>query len=413
MIDNNAAKLLLQRADALAAISEDPDLLVRRSLTPAMRRAQDLMASWFREAGLAVREDALGNLIGRLEGTDPGAGVFLLGSHLDTVRDAGKYDGPLGILTALAVVERLRTSGHRLPFALEILAFTDEEGLRFHTSYFGSSAMAGEFHPEWLTMTDSEGISMAEALRAYGGDPDAVASCARMAREVRGYCEVHIEQGPVLEACGLPVGVVTGIAGQDRATVTLVGTPGHAGTVPMALRHDALCAAAEWILAVEGQAWAPEGVVATVGQAEVRPGASNVIPGEVTLSLDLRHQDDGIRRQAAEDLQLEATEIATRRGVVVHWQPIQSSAAVPCDPDLIDGLAQAIAECGYPLCKLASGAGHDAVPLSSLTWVAMLFVRCAGGISHNPAESITASDAGAAIDVLYRFILGQAMDVNG
>jgi allantoate deiminase len=412
MTDNTAADLVLQRADALAAITEEPDLLIRRSLTPAMRQAQDLVAGWFRDAGLVVREDALGNLTGRLDGADPSAGVFLLGSHLDTVRDAGKYDGPLGILTALAVVERLRATGRRLPFALEILAFTDEEGLRFHTSYLGSSAVAGVFHSEWLVATDSQGTSVAEALRAYGGDPDAVESCARMPREIRGYCEVHIEQGPVLEACGLPVGVVTGIAGQDRVTVMFLGTPGHAGTVPMALRHDALCAAAEWILAVEGQAWAPEGVVATVGQVDVRPGASNVIPGEVTLSLDLRHQDDEIRRQAAEDLQLEATTIGVRRGVEVHWQPVQSSAAVPCDSDLIDGLARAIAECGYTLVKLASGAGHDAVPLSSLTRVAMLFVRCAGGISHNPAESVAASDVAAAIEVLYRFVLDQASDAS-
>jgi len=406
------AALLLQRIEALAAISEEPDMLVRRSLTPAMRQAQNLVAGWFQDAGLAVREDALGNLIGRWEGATPNAGVFVLGSHLDTVRDAGKYDGPLGVLTALAVAERLRAADQHLPFALEILAFTDEEGLRFHTSYLGSSAMAGVFQLEWLAVTDAQGISVAEALRAYGGNPAAVGSCARLAEEVRGYCEVHIEQGPVLEACGLPVGVVTGIAGQDRVTVTFLGTPGHAGTVPMALRHDALCAAAEWILAVEGQAWAPEGCVATVGQVEVRPGASNVIPGEVSLSLDLRHQEDALRRQAVEDLQMEAAAIGARRGVGVRWQPVQSSPAVPCNPNLIDALARAIAECGYPLCKLASGAGHDAAPLSALTSVAMLFVRCAGGVSHNPAESVTASDVGIAIEVLHRFVLGQTMDAS-
>jgi allantoate deiminase len=402
-----AAALLMQRIEILAAISEEPGMLVRRSLTPSMRRTQDLVADWFSRAGLAVREDAIGNLIGRFEGADPGAGTFLLGSHLDTVRDAGKYDGPLGVLTALAVTERLQDEGAVLPFAVEVIAFTDEEGLRFQTSYLGSAALAGVFRPEWLTTTDSLGITMAEALRDYGGDPTAIAGCARRPDEVRGYCEVHIEQGPVLEACGLPVGVVSGIAGQDRVNVTFQGMPGHAGTVPMALRRDALCAAAEWILAVEGLAWAPEGVVATVGQVTVHPGASNVIPGEVVLSLDLRHQDDAVRSQAEVDLRMEATAIGARRRVDVQWHPVQSSAAVPCSLILVDALARAIDGCGFTLCKLASGAGHDAVPLSSLTNVAMLFVRCAGGISHNPAESVMEADVGVAIEVLYRFLLGQ------
>ncbi|MGH2347683.1 MAG: allantoate amidohydrolase [Chloroflexota bacterium] len=402
-----AASLLMQRIDLLAAISDEPGILVRRSLCPAMRRTQDLVADWCRRAGLAVREDAVGNLIGRLEGGDPTMGTFLLGSHLDTVRDAGKYDGALGVLTALAVIERLRDEGKTLPFAVETIAFTDEEGLRFHTSYLGSSAMAGVFRPEWLTMTDPQGESLAEALREYGGDPNAVADCARLPAEVRGYCEVHIEQGPVLEACGLPVGVVTGIAGQDRVHVTFQGTSGHAGTVPMAVRRDALCAAAEWILAVEGQAWAPEEVLATVGQAVVHPGASNVIPGEVVLSLDLRHPDDAVRSRAALDLRMEATAIAARRRVAMQWHEMQSSAAVPCAPALIDALARAIDACGYTLCKLASGAGHDAVPLSTLTDVAMLFVRCVGGISHNPAESVAEADVEIAIEVLYRFLVNQ------
>ncbi len=402
-----AASLLMQRIDLLAAISDEPGILVRRSLCPAMRRTQDLVADWFRRAGLAVREDAVGNLIGRLEGDDPTLGAFLLGSHLDTVRDAGKYDGALGVLTALAVIERLRDEGKTLPFAVETIAFTDEEGLRFHTSYLGSSAMAGVFRPEWLTLTDPQGESLAEALRDYGGDPDAVADCARSREDVRGYCEVHIEQGPVLEACGLPVGVVTGIAGQDRVHVTFQGVPGHAGTVPMAVRRDALCAAAEWILAVEGQAWAPEQVLATVGQLVVHPGASNVIPGEAVLSLDLRHPDDAVRGRAEEDLRMEAAAIAARRRVVMHWQAKQSSPAVPCAPSLIDALGRAIEACGYTLCKLPSGAGHDAVPLSMLTDVAMLFVRCVGGVSHNPAESIAEADAETAIEVLYRFLISQ------
>ncbi len=399
------ARTVASRIEHLAALSEEPGLLVRRSFTPAMRQANDSVVGWMRAAGLAVREDALGNLIGRYEGLRAEAGTFILGSHLDSVRDAGKYDGPLGVLVALTCIERLQREGKRLPFAVEIIAFTDEEGLRFHTSYLGSSAVAGVFEPEWLELADADGITVAEALRAFGGDPTAVASCAKDPREVRGYCEVHIEQGPVLETLGLPVGVVGAIIGQDRVTVTFNGSAGHAGTVPMAQRHDALCAAAEWLLAVERLARESDGMVATVGQVAVQPGASNVIPGRVTLSLDLRHRDDSLRMQTRDVLHVEARAIGARRGVGLDWQPVQSSASLPCSPVLMEGLARAIVDLGYAVHHLVSGAGHDAVSISALTGIAMLFVRCAGGISHHPAESVAAEDMAVAIEVLYRFLI--------
>lgn len=398
------AARLLRRCDELARISEAPDLLMRRSFTPAQAQAQDLVAGWMREAGMAVRTDAVCNLIGRYDGATPAARTLLLGSHLDTVRDAGNYDGPLGVLAALACVERLHRAGRRLPFAVEVIAFMDEEGLRFHASYLGSSAVAGAFDPQWLALRDVDGISMAEALAAAGGDPDGIPGCAYHAETVLGYCEVHIEQGPLLEARNLPVGVVSAIAGQSRATIGIHGVAGHAGTVPMALRHDALCAAAECILAVEAIGREYEGLVATVGQIAAQPGAGNVIPGQVTLSLDLRHQDDTTRRSAYEAVQSRAGELAQRRGVRLEWEPVQESPATASSPRLAGLLAEAVEAQGLLVLRLPSGAGHDGVALSRLTEIAMLFLRCKDGISHNPAESVTAADVGIAIEVLARFL---------
>jgi allantoate deiminase len=291
-----------------------------------------------------------------------------------------------------------------LPFAVEVIAFTDEEGLRFHTSYLGSSAVAGAFDPQWLAIRDAEGISMAEALAAAGGDPEGIPGCAYRPESVLGYCEVHIEQGPLLEARDLPVGVVSAIAGQSRATIGFQGVAGHAGTVPMALRHDALCAAAEFILAVEAIARAQEGLVATIGQIAAQPGAGNVIPGLVTLSLDLRHQDDATRLRAYEVVQARAGELARRRGVRLAWEPLQESPATACSPRLAGLLAEAVEAQGPPVLRLSSGAGHDGVALAALTEIAMLFVRCKGGISHNPAESVAAADVGVAIEVLAGFL---------
>jgi allantoate deiminase len=397
----------MQRCDTLAGFSEEPERLTRRFATPALRQAGEAVMAWMRAAGMSVRQDSVGNVIGRYEAIGDaaaGAKTLLLGSHLDSVRDAGRYDGPLGVLVALAAVQRLHDARRRLPYAIEVLGFADEEGTRYGTAYLGSKVVAGTFDPAYLRLVDDEGIAMADAIRAFGGDPDRLADDRRAAGDLLAYCEIHIEQGPVLEARGLPVGVVTAIAGQSRMSVGLTGVAGHAGTVPMELRRDALCAAAELVLAVEALARATPGLVATVGQLAAAPGASNVIPGHVVLSLDVRHQDDPARLAAVARLREAADLIAERRAVAVHWQVLQENDALACDPALAGRFARAIEGCGYQSHALPSGAGHDCVALAALAGVAMLFVRCKGGVSHNPAESVEVADVAVAIDVLARFL---------
>jgi len=406
MTNNVYAQTIMQRCDTLAGFSEEPDRLTRRYGTAALRDANATVAEWMRAAGMTVRQDAIGNLIGRYEAEQPGAKTLLMGSHMDSVIDAGKYDGPLGVLVALACVQRLRDQRRRLPFAIELLAFADEEGVRYHTTYLGSQAVAGTLAPETLELADDAGITLAEAIRAFGGEPGRLADARRSGDDLLGYCEVHIEQGPVLEARDLPVGVVSAIAGQSRVAVSFTGIAGHAGTVPMDLRRDALCAAAELVLAAEALARDTPGLVATVGQLDARPGASNVIPGKTTLSLDVRHHDDARREMALAQLRRRAEQIAAARRIALDWRIAQESRALACDPALTERLAQAIEALGYPLLSLPSGAGHDGVAISALTPIAMLFVRCKGGVSHNPAESVAVEDVGVAIDVLGQFLLG-------
>jgi allantoate deiminase len=396
------AATVLERCDRLAELSEEPERLVRRYATPAMRQANDLVAEWMREAGLEVREDAAGNVIGRREGGGPPA--LVLGSHLDTVLDAGRYDGPLGVVAAIAIAQRL--AGRALPFALEVVGFADEEGLRFGNAFLGSSAMAGTFAPAWFALADADGVDLADALRAFGGDPEAVPEAARAPAELLAYCELHIEQGPVLERRGVPVGVVTAISGQSHAEVRFSGEAGHAGTVPMEARRDALAAASEWILAVESIARERAPLVATVGRLSVRPGARNVIPGEARMTLDVRHGSDAVRREAVEALRVEADRVAAGRGVALRWRSRGETPAVPTSPELCERLAREVAASGVPVEKLPSGAGHDGVQMATVTPIAMLFVRCAGGISHNPAESVSEEDVAVALDVLERFVEG-------
>ncbi|MBK9714110.1 MAG: allantoate amidohydrolase [Kouleothrix sp.] len=403
MIDEHA-RTVMERCDRLAGFSEEHGRLTRRFATDALRQAGAAVADWMRAAGMSVRCDSVGNVIGRYEAGRSGAKTLLLGSHLDSVRDAGKYDGPLGVLVALASVQRLHDQSRRLPYAVELYGFADEEGVRYHTAYLGSKVVAGTFDPSYLSRADADGVTMAAAIRAFGGDPERLAADRRRGDNLLGYCEVHIEQGPVLEARSLPVGVVTAIAGQSRLAVDFMGMAGHAGTVPMDLRHDALCAAAEFILATEALARREPGLLATVGQIATQPGASNVIPGQVALSLDVRHRSDARRTRAVEQLAERAAQIAAARGVTRGWRTIQESPAVLCDPALAGLLGRAVESLGYPVLELPSGAGHDAVALSDLTRVAMLFVRCRGGVSHNPAESVMAEDVGVAIDVLGQFL---------
>lgn len=394
----------MSRCNELAIYSEEKERLTRRFATPALRAATQACAEWMSAAGMLVWRDRIGNLIGRYEADGPTAKTLLLGSHLDTVCNAGRYDGPLGVLVALACVERLHATGKRLPFAIEIAAFADEEGARFHTAYLGSQVLAGRFDQRQLELTDDDGMTMADAIRAFGGDPHALASDARRGGDLIGYCEVHIEQGPVLESLDLPVGVVTAIAGQSRVSLRFAGVAGHAGTVPMSLRRDALAAAAEFVLAVEGFARDTPGLVATVGQLQVEAGASNVIPGSVALSLDVRHQNDSVRAHAVAQLQQQAAALAARRSIAVTWHVVQEHASVPCDPALQQALEHAVAAQRIAVHALPSGAGHDGAMLATLLPISMLFVRCAGGVSHNPAEAVQVEDVAVAIDVLDTFI---------
>jgi allantoate deiminase len=384
----NPANLVISRCDELGGITEEQGKITRTFASSAMRRANRLVGSWMREAGLEVREDAAFNLIGRWDSDRRGAKTFLLGSHLDTVRDAGKYDGPLGVLAAIAAVQSLRECGVKLPFNVEIVGFSDEEGVRYHTTYLGSRAFAGT-----LTAADMARIEEKQIVKAR-----------RNRSEFFGYTELHIEQGPVLEEENLPVGIVTAIAGQSRLRVEFRGVAGHAGTVPMSLRRDALAGAAEFILAAESLAKERDGLVATVGRIEAAPGASNVIPAHVSLTLDVRDQNDLRRLTAVRALQTKANAIAKARGLKMIWSPVQQTSAVQCDKRLAELFSSCVARRGLEVLGLASGAGHDAAAISALCPVAMLFVRCKGGISHNPAESVKTSDVRVAIQVLADFL---------
>jgi allantoate deiminase len=378
---------VVARCRELAAITEEEGRTTRWFGGDAMARANELAGRWMAEAGMAVRVDAALNLVGSLPGSDPDAGTLLLGSHLDTVRDAGAFDGPLGVIAAIECVERLRAREVTLPFGVDVLGFSDEEGLRFGTAYLGSRAVAGTLDEETRALV--------------GGAPDAA---SRRGERLLGYVELHIEQGPVLEERNVPVGVVASIAGATRAEVAFTGRAGHAGTVPMELRRDAAVALAEFVLAVERTARAAPGLVATVGQLAAEPGAPNVIPGRAACSLDVRHAEDAARAQAVVALSERAAAIASERGVELAWQERMATPATPMDPELTELLATAVAEQGLADVRLASGAGHDAVALSALTGTAMLFVRCAGGISHHPDESVDDADVAVAIDVLERFM---------
>ena len=396
------ASTVMERCELLGNVSEEAGALTRPYGTQAMHVANEIVSEWMQGAGMTVSQDEIGNLIGLYQGT--GDKTLVLGSHLDTVRDAGKYDGILGVMVAIACVQRLHDRGERLPFAIEVPAFADEEGLRFGTTYLGSSVYAGAFDEERLNLQDRDGATLREAVRAFGGDPDALEQEGRGSGDLLGYCEAHIEQGPVLEEHDLPVGIVTAINGQSRVGLVFDGEAGHAGTVPMEGRQDAVCAAAEFVLEVERAARAEPGSVATVGEIATFPGAANVVPGRTELSLDVRHPDDEVRERLRDHLKTRAEELAGSRGCDCEWQLRQETPAVPADPNLSALLARAVEDSGMAVHRLPSGAGHDAAQVAELTSVAMLFVRCKGGISHNPAESVAQVDVGVAVETMGRFL---------
>jgi allantoate deiminase len=396
---HSSARQVVDRCRELARISEEEGRLTRWFGGPAMARTNALVGRWMAEAGMGVGVDAAGNLVGHLPGSEADAGTLLLGSHLDTVRDAGAFDGPLGVIAAIECVARLRAEEVSLPFSVDVLGFSDEEGLRFGTAYLGSRAVAGTLDQATLATADEDGVTVGEALAAFGpGD------ASRRGERLLGYVELHIEQGPVLEQRGAPVAVVTAIAGATRAEVRFTGRAGHAGTVPMDLRRDAACALADFVLAVEDAGRSRHGLVATVGRLAALPGAPNVIPGSAVASLDVRHADDAARSAAVAALHERAAAIAAARGLELAWEERMATPAVAMDAGLTELLAAAVAARGAPDVRLPSGAGHDAVALSELTGTAMLFVRCAGGVSHHPDESVDPSDVAVALDVLDGFV---------
>lgn len=392
------------RCDILGAapFSDMEGGLFRSYLSPAYGRAQRALAGWMEDAGMSVRTDAAGNLVGRYEGTRE-IPPFLLGSHLDSVRDAGRYDGPLGIMLGIECVAALHAEGSRMPFPIEVFAFGDEEGSRFPGAMLTSRAVAGTLDPALLQVADADGISLAEALQTQGLRLSTFLEARH--RGALGYLEAHIEQGPVLEAEGLSVGVVTGIAAQVRYAVTVTGRAGHAGTSAMSLRADALAAAAAMILVTEQIAsTGSAALVGTVGQIEALPGAPNVVPGAVRFTLDVRAGSDAERDAAAGEILASFESIASRRGVALVYERSQILAASPTDSALSEALAAALTDAGQRPFHLVSGAGHDAMIMASLCPVSMLFIRCEQGISHNPAERVRIDDCETALRVMRGFI---------
>jgi len=383
----------------LATITDEPPGITRTFLSPALEQAKQLVAGWMRDAGLEVFEDHAGNLIGRLDCGNPNADTIACGSHLDSVRNAGRFDGPMGVVAGILAAERVKAAGKQLPHHIEIVAFSDEEGVRFQTTYLGSRYYTGNLGSAERAFTDADGITVGAALSSHSPRFP-----APPARNLIGYIEAHIEQGPVLEAENLPLGVVTAIAGQTRARITVTGKAGHAGTTPMHMRRDALAGAAECVLLVEEMARASGSVVATVGKLEMTTPASNVIPGEAQFTIDIRHAENAERQRFCRALFAEIEKRAKKRSLEPRIEIALAAPAAKCAPPLCDRLAK-IVERRQPRCpRLVSGAGHDAVALAEVTDVVMLFVRCRDGLSHHPDEFAAADDIALAIDVLAEFL---------
>lgn len=401
----DVGELMMQRIEQLAALSESELGLTRRFATPEHRRANDLVADWMAQAGMSVREDAIGNVIGRYEGKTSRAPAIMLGSHLDTVVMAGKFDGMLGVLCGLACVEFLAAKSQRLAHAIEVIGFADEEGVRYQSTFLGSRAVVGEFDYAQLDRLDKDGISMREALIEFGKNPDELSGAIRQAEELAAYLEVHIEQGPVLEQENLGAGVVTAIAGATRMVVSITGEAGHAGTVPMTMRRDALVAASQCITGVEKICTGSADLVGTVGSIKADPGAGNVIPGLVEFSLDIRAAENQRRRQAVDEVVAHMQNVCQQRQLKITIETVHDESSERCDESLIQHISKAIEDCQPRVLSLASGAGHDAMVMSHLCAAGLIFIRCAGGISHNPAESITQVDALLGAEVLLQSVM--------
>jgi len=391
----NLAKEVTVRCRKLASFSEDAGSTKRTFLSAPMRDCHWEVSSWMKALSMTVSVDAVGNLRGFYPGTSPGAPRILVGSHLDTVPNAGAFDGILGVVLAVGLVESL--GDRKLPFGIEVIGFSEEEGVRFDVPFIGSRALVGQIDQELLDRKDGEGISVRKAIQDFGLNPNEI-SRAALGDDVLAYIEFHIEQGPVLEHLERPLGVVDAIVGQNRVEFTFSGQANHAGTTPMNLRHDALAAAAEWILAVENLAQRTPGIVSTVGFLEAKPGATNVIAGEARAMLDIRHASDGARTEALDELIRQADSIAARRGVTLRWRTLLAQHAVAMDPFLVAQIGHAIQKAGCKPHRMASGAGHDAMILAEKISAAMIFLRTPRGISHDPLESVYLDDVAKALE---------------
>ncbi|WP_103106688.1 allantoate amidohydrolase [Brevibacillus reuszeri] len=400
-----SAQRIAQRIEELAACSTTVRGVTRLSFTKESETANELVSQWMREAGMIVRRDELGNLIGRYEGTQPDAPALLIGSHLDSVVEAGKYDGILGVLSGIEVVQTLHEHQYRPRHPIEVIGFCDEEGTRFHTTLLGSKALSGDLRAEDLQAKDEQGITVAAAMQELGLEPSRYHLAARDPKTILGYIELHIEQGPVLEQEMQACGAVSGIAGAARYHFRVEGNAGHAGTVPISMRKDALVGTSEMILAMEKAAQKYQNLVVTVGKLSVAPGASNVIPGVVEGTLDIRHIEDQTKKMALADILEECRRILARRGLVGEFSQIMDSPAVACSQRFINEIETVLAESGMKPIQIVSGAGHDAMAVASITDIGMIFVRCRDGVSHHPDEFVTVADMQAGASVLLNVVL--------
>jgi allantoate deiminase len=395
-----SAQVVLERALALASHTEEPGRLTRTFLCPAMHAVHENVRGWMERAQMTVHIDHAGNIRGRYGGR-PDAPSFIIGSHLDTVPDAGKFDGPLGVLLGIALIELL--DGRELPFPIDVVGFSEEEGVRFGVPFIGSLALTDGLDETTLVRRDAQGISVKDVIENFGLDPSRVSGAALSPRSL-GYLEFHIEQGPVLDTLNLPLGIVRAIAGQTRAEVRFSGHANHAGTTPMHLRRDALACASEWIVGVEREACSTTDLVATAGRVDVVPGAANVVPGCATVTLDVRHPRNQVRESAVDRLLAEAQTIAARRGLTASSAIKLNQSAVDMDASLTAVLAEAVEQSGFRVHIMTSGAGHDAMIMARRMPAAMLFLRSPGGVSHHPDESVLIEDVAAALTVGAAFL---------
>ena len=401
---SSSAELLLEQCEQLALISDMPGMVSRAYLTHEHAKCNDTVKTWIERDGLIASQDQAGNILATMPCENPDAPTLLLGSHLDTVPNAGKYDGILGVLIGLEALHLAKRNNQRFPFNIVLIGFGDEEGTRFSSTLLGSRAVAGKWDKSWFDLSDKNDCRLDSALVDFGCDPDLIETCSLASSALLGYLEVHIEQGPVLEDADLPLGVVTSIAGAKRVVVDIAGQAGHAGTVPMLLRQDALVTASEIILLVERTAHRYQ-VVATVGRIDCKPGAPNVIPGHCQFTIDIRSGSNQTRDFALQSIHEEVQALVEARRVEMKWKEIYSAGAVKCAGWCQRLFETVINDMKLESLSLMSGAGHDAMSFASITDVGMLFLRCKGGLSHHPDESVTLEDTALSVEALYRALL--------